>query len=272
MASKTQKVITPENLGQGIAYNPQTKKWEVHFVSEAEIEQVQGYVVPQEDDEHYVQREDIKLRDRTSGFMWDSYKAVLKDRAPARDEILRTPLSVNLTRDALALNFEVSNTYNHSVHDDQQIVLESTAENETRFDLENYDNITTEEFNRTLSGKKLKFTTIERFSEMEGKPKIRGTTFEVAYPAIDEITDTTTYHFGGTHRPIENDNDRYRIKHKKLVEAGKLQLEVIAEASNAERQSVIINATNVDKMDDSNTSPGKLVETYITRTLGSFDA
>lgn len=86
MASKTQKVITPENLGQGIAYNPQTKKWEVHFVSEAEIEQVTNYVEPQEDDEHYVQREEIKLRDRTSGFMWDSYKSVLKDRAPARDE------------------------------------------------------------------------------------------------------------------------------------------------------------------------------------------
>nr|DAF06585.1 MAG TPA: hypothetical protein [Caudoviricetes sp.] len=266
MASKTQKVITPENLGQGIAYNPQTKKWEVHFVSEAEIEQVQGYVEPQEDDEHYVVKECVKLRDRTSGYMWDSYKAVLKDRAPARDEILRTPLSVNSTRDALALNFEVSNTSNHSAHDDQQVVLESPAENETRFNLENYDNVTTEEFNRTLAGKKLKFSTNERFSNMEGKPKIRETAFEVAYPEIDEITDTTTYHFGGTQRHIENDNDRYRIKHKKLVKAGKLQIEVIVEADNAERQSVIINATNADKMDDSNTSPGKLVETYITRT------
>ena len=267
MASKTQKVITPENLGQGIAYNPQTKKWEAHFVSEAEIEQVTNYVEPQEDDEHYVQREDIKLRDRTSGFMWDSYKSVLKDRAPARDEILRTPLSVNLTRDALALNFEVSNTYNHSAHDDQQVVLESAAENETRFNLENYDNVTTEEFNRTLAGKKLKFSTNERFSNMEGKPKIRETTFEVAYPVVDEITDTLTYSYSSTHHLLKAaEGDRYHIPLKKLVKAGKLQIEVIVEADNAERQSVIINATNADKMDDSNTSPGKLVETYITRT------
>lgn len=245
MASKTQKVITPENLGQGIAYNPQTKKWEVHFVSEAEIEQVQGYVEPQEDDEHYVAREDIKLRDRTSGFMWDSYKSVLKDRAPARDEILRTPLSVNLTRDALALNFEVSNTYNHSVHDDQQIVLESAAENETRFDLENYDNVTTEEFNRTLAGKKLKFSTNERFSNMEGKPKIRETAFEIAYPVVDEITDTLTYSYSSTHPLLKAaEGDRYSIPLKKLVEAGKLQLEVIAEADNAERQTAIINASD----------------------------
>ena len=204
MASKTQKVITPENLGQGIAYNPQTKKWEVHFVSEAEIEQVTNYVEPQEDDEHYVAREDIKLRDRTSGFMWDSYKAVLKDRAPARDEILRTPLSVNLTRDASALNFEVSNTSNHSVHDDQQISLQDDPENQASFNLENYDNVTTEEFNRTLAGKKLKFTTIERFSKMEGKPKIR------------EITDTLTFSYSGTYSALKAaEGDRYHIQKDK---------------------------------------------------------
>lgn len=267
MASKTQKVITPENLGQGIAYNPQTKKWEVHFVSEAEIEQVTNYVEPQEDDEHYVQREDIKLRDRTSGFMWDSYKSVLKDRAPARDEILRTPLSVNLTRDALALNFEVSNTSNHSAHDDQQISLQDDPDNQASFNLENYDNVTTEEFNRTLAGKKLKFTTNERFSNMEGKPKIRETAFEVAYPVVDEITDTLTFSYSGTFTALKAaEGDRYHIPLKKLVEAGKLQLEVIAEADNAERQTAIINASNADKMDDSNTSPGKLVETYIIRT------
>jgi hypothetical protein len=269
MASKTQKVVTPENLGKGITFNPQTKQWEVHFVSEAEIEQVQGYVEPQEDDEHYVAKECIKLRDRASGYMWDSCKSTLKDRAPARDEILRTPLSVNLTRDTLALNFEASNTYNHSAHDDQQIVLESAAENETRFDLENYDNVTTEEFNRTLAGKKLKFTTNKRFSNMEGKPKIRETTFEVAYPAIDEITDTLTYSYSSTHSLLKAaEGDRYRIPLKKLVEAGKLQLEVIAEASNAERQTAIINASNVDVLDSNLDFTIKLAERYIIRRSG----
>lgn len=269
MASKTQKVITPENLGQGIAYNPQTKKWEVHFVSEAEIEQVTNYVEPQEDDEHYVVRNSIMLRDRNSGCMWRSDKYELKDRAPARDEILRTPLSVNLTRDALALNFEVSNTYNHSVHDDQQIVLASAAENETRFDLENYDNVTTEEFNRTLAGKKLKFSTNERFSNMEGKPKIRETAFEVAYPVVDEITDTLTFSFSGTYPALKAaEGDRYSIPLKKLVEAGKLQLEVIAEADNAERQTAIINASNVDVLDSNLDFASKLAERYIIRRSG----
>lgn len=267
--ARSQKVITPENLGQGIAYNPQTKKWEVHFVSEAEIEQVTNYVEPQEDDEHYVQREDIKLRDRTSGFMWDSYKYVLKDRAPARDEILRTPLSVNPTRDALALNFEVSNTSNHSAHDDQQISLQDDPDNQASFNLENYDNVTTEEFNRTLAGKKLKFSTNERFSNMEGKPKIRETTFEVAYPVVDEITDTLTFSYSDTYSALKAaEGDRYRIPLKKLVEAGKLQLEVIAEADNAERQTAIINASNVDVLDSNLDFASKLAERYIIRRSG----
>lgn len=150
------------------------------------------------------------------------------------------------------------------MHDDQQIVLESAAENETRFDLENYDNVTTEEFNRTLAGKKLKFSTNERFSKYGGKPKIRETAFEVAYPVVDEITDTLTFSYSGTYSALKAaEGDRYRIPLKKLVEAGKLQLEVIAEADNAEGQTAIINSSNVD---DSNTSPGKLVETYITHT------
>lgn len=184
----------------------------MHFVSEAEIEQVTNYVEPQEDDEHYVAKECIKLRDRASGYMWDSCKSTLKDRAPARDEILRTPLSVNLTRDALALNFDVSNTSNHSAHDDQQISLQDDPDNQASFNLENYDNVTTEEFNRTLAGKKLKFTTNERFSNMEGKPKIRETTFEVAYPEIDEITDTVTYNYKHLYAGLEaTGEDRYNI-------------------------------------------------------------
>lgn len=267
--ARSQKVITPENLGQGIAYNPQTKKWEVHFVSEAEIEQVTNYVEPQEDDEHYVAKECVKLRDRASGYMWDSCKSTLKDRAPARDEILRTPLSVNLTRDALALNFEVSNTSNHSAHDDQQISLLDYPDNQASFNLENYDNVTTEEFNRTLAGKKLKFTTNERFSNMEGKPKIRETAFEVAYPVVDETTDTLTFSYSGTYSALKAaEGDRYHIPLKKLVEAGKLQLEVIAEADNAERQTAIINASNVDVLDSNLDFASKLAERYIIRRSG----
>lgn len=108
--ARSQKVITPDNLGQGIAYNPQTKKWEARFVSEAEIEQVTNYVEPQEDDEHYVAKEYVKLRDRASGYMWDSCKSTLKDRAPGVSDDEKQAINKALKEEAAPINIHVKVT------------------------------------------------------------------------------------------------------------------------------------------------------------------
>lgn len=194
MASKTQKVITPENLGQGIAYNPQTKKWEVHFVSEAEIEQVTNYVEPQEDDEHYVTKECVKLRDRASGYMWDSCKSTLKDRAPARDEDATLTPRFELESGNLMFQPELSNS-----NIDGTLLRGSYEEDfydvATRF-------TTTKELNEYLKGKKAKFTTKKRFANtLEGKPMIRSTALEASYPAVEDEIFEATY-------PINNMNHR----------------------------------------------------------------
>ena len=190
MASKTQKVITPENLGQGIAYNPQTKKWEVHFVSEAEIEQVQGYEEPQEDDEHYVVNECIKLHDRASGYMWDSCKSTLKDRAPARDEdATLTPVSFVWDSGRLYLQNENYATSN----------IDGTRINGTYGELPDLNQFkTTEALNNYLRDKKITFTTTKRFADtLEGKPMIRPTTLEASYPVMqDEVINVTYEAYG----------------------------------------------------------------------------
>ena len=104
---------------------------------------------------------------------------------------------------------------------------------------------------------------------MEGKPKIRETAFEIAYPTVDEITDTVTYAYSGLRSFLHAaGEDRYSIPLKKLVEAGKLQLEVIAEADNAERQTAIINASNVEILDSNLDFASKLAERYIIRRSG----
>nr|DAX36980.1 MAG TPA: hypothetical protein [Caudoviricetes sp.] len=194
MASKTQKVITPENLGQGIAYNPQTKKWEVHFVGEAEIEQVTNYVEPQEDDEHYYAKECVKLRDRASGYMWDSCKSTLKDRAPARDEEATLTPRFVLESGHLMFQPELSNS-----NIDGTLLRGSYEEDfydiATRF-------TTTKELNEYLKGKKAKFTTEKRFANiLEGKPMIRSTALEASYPAVEDEILEATY-------PINNMNHR----------------------------------------------------------------
>lgn len=223
MASKTQKVITPENLGQGIAYNPQTKKWEVHFVSEAEIEQVTNYVEPQEDDEHYVAKECIKLRDRASGYMWDSCKSTLKDRAPARDEdATLTPVSFVWDSGRLYLQNENYATSN----------IDGTRINGTYGELPDLNQFkTTEALNNYLRDKKITFTTTKRFADtLEGKPMIRPTTLEASYPVMQERAEERTWSFANADAFLDvSSTDRYIWA--QLIESNQLTIKLIAQES-----------------------------------------
>lgn len=221
MASKTQKVITPENLGQGIAYNPQTKKWEVRFVSEAEIEQVQGYVEPQEDDEHYVAKECVKLRDRASGYMWDSCKSTIKDRAPARDEEATINAEIVTGNGAPYIRiFDVTSN------------IDSTAvagDYEYEQDLSRFN--TTKEYNDFIKDKKIKLVTSKRFAEtLEGKPMIRSTTLEAAYPVIQERTEERTWSFANADGYLDvysGDQDHWDAVYR----GGKLTIKLITQES-----------------------------------------
>lgn len=231
MASKTQKVITPENLGQGIAYNPQTKKWEVHYVSEAEIEQVTNYVEPQEDDEHYVAREDIKLRDLTSGFMWDSYKSVLKDRAPARDEEATINAEIVPSNTPYIRIFDVTSNIDRT----------AVAGNyEYEQDLSRFN--TTKEYNDFIKGKKIKLVTNKRFADsLEGKPMIRSTTLEASYPVMQERTGERTWSFANSYGYLDvysGDQDLWDAVYR----SGKLTIKLITQESG--KQPVETDITN----------------------------
>lgn len=221
MTSKIQKVITPENLGQGIAYNPQTKKWEVHFVSEAEIEQVTNYVEPQEDDEHYVTKECIKLRDRASGYMWDSCKSTLKDRAPARDE-------------EATINAEIV-TGNGSPYVrifDVTSNIDGTAvagDYEYEQDLSRFN--TTKEYNDFIKGKKIKLVTSKRFANtLEGKPMIHSTTLEASYPVLQDRAEERTWSFSSADAGIDvSSNDQHIWT--QVIESNQLTVKLITQES-----------------------------------------
>lgn len=221
MASKTQKAITPENLGQGIAYNPQTKKWEVHFVSEAEIEQVQGYVEPQEDDEHYVVKECVKLRDRASGYMWDSCKSVLKDRAPARDE--DTTINAEIVTGSSTPYIRI---FDVTSNIDGTVVA---GNYEYEQDLSRFN--TTKEYNDFIKGKKIKLVTNKRFAEtLEGKPMIRSTTLEASYPVLQDRTEERTWSFTNADGYLDvysSDQDLWDAVYR----SGKLTIKLITQES-----------------------------------------
>lgn len=233
MASKTQKVITPENLGQGIAYNPQTKKWEVHFVSEAEIEQVTNYVEPQEDDDHYVAKECIKLRDRTSGYMWDSCKATLKDRAPARDEeaTINAEIVTGSGTPYVRIFDVTSNIDGTGVAGDY----------EYERDLSRFN--TTKEYNDFIKDKKIKLVTSKRFAEtLEGKPMIRSTTLEAAYPVMQERTEERTWSFTNADAYLDvysGGRDHWDA----VYQSGKLTIKLITQESGKQPVETDITRT-----------------------------
>lgn len=232
MASKTQKVITPENLGQGIAYNPQTKKWEVHFVSEAEIEQVTNYVEPQEDDEHYVQREEIKLRDRTSGFMWDCYKSVLKDRAAARDEDATINAEIVTSGAPYIRIFDVTSN------------IDSTAVSgnyEYEQDLSRFN--TTKEYNNFIKDHKIKLVTSKRFANsLEGKPMIRSTTLEASYPVMQERAEERTWSFANADAYFDVSSNDRRIW-TQVIESNQLTIKLITQESGKQPVETDITRT-----------------------------
>nr|DAK98602.1 MAG TPA: hypothetical protein [Caudoviricetes sp.] len=220
MASKTQKVITPENLGQGIAYNPQTKKWEVHFVSEAEIEQVANYVEPQEDDEHYVAKECVKLRDRASGYMWDSCKSTLKDRAPARDE------EATINAEIVPGNTPYIRIFDVTSNIDGTGV---TGNYEYEQDLSRFN--TTKEYNDFIKGKKIKLVTNKRFADSSGgKPMIRSTTLEASYPVMQDRVEERTWSFTNADGYLDvysGDQDLWDAVYR----SGKLTIKLITQES-----------------------------------------
>ena len=150
----------------------------MHFVSEAEIEQVQGYQAPREDDEHYVIREEIKLRDRSSGFMWDSYREVIKNRAPAMDESATPAVTYKRESGRWFISYR-DGIYSNI---DGEVV---GGEIRDPINLEQFNS--TEELNNFVRDKKAQFVTHKRFSNiLNDKPMIRSTVIEVPYPEMED--------------------------------------------------------------------------------------
>lgn len=217
MADQKLKVITPDNLGQGIVYNPASKQYEVHFVSEAEIEQVQGYAAPQEDDEHYVVREEIKLRERSSGFMWDSYREVLKNRAPAMDESATPAITYKRESGRWYIGYR-DGIYSNI---DGEIV---SGEIRDPINLEQFN--TTEELNNFVRDKKAQYVTRKRFSNiLNDKPMIRSTVIEIPYPEMeDEVFYDTFSSDSALSNYINNSNGLVATAVQRAIDRGDITI------------------------------------------------
>lgn len=148
----------------------------------AEIEVLDNYDL-QDTDTHYVEKKDKYLKHVETGAVWPASIAVLKERAEPRNEEL-TPESTavfvtgsednqwkfNLTSAISGYTISVSPRKAGNYTDSTGIFAQ-------------YANA--KEANAALANEKLTFTTNEYFADnVEGKPKILATTFELPYPEL----------------------------------------------------------------------------------------
>lgn len=149
----------------------------------AEIEVLDSYDL-QDTDTHYVEKKDKYLKHVETGAVWPASIATLKERAAPRNE--------ELTADSVATfgmpdgeiavisvspRSSISGQYHPRVKKEIGDIVGGTGI------FAQYANA--KEANAGLAGEKITFTTNEYFANnVDGKPKILATTFELPYPEI----------------------------------------------------------------------------------------
>ena len=149
----------------------------------AEIAVLDSYYL-QDNDTHYVEKNDKYLKHVETGAVWPASIAVLKERAAPRNEELTEDSVVKFSMPdgeivviSVTPRSAISGLYHLLVKKDIGDIVANTGI------FAQYANA--KEANAALANEKLTFTTNEYFAgNVEGKPKILATTFELPYPEL----------------------------------------------------------------------------------------
>ena len=149
----------------------------------AEIEVLDSYDL-QDTDTHYVEKKDKYLKHVETGALWPASIAVLKERAAPRNEELTADSVAEFSISAgeiatISVNprSAISGQHHISVKKEIGDIISGTGI------FAQYANA--KEANAALANEKLTFTTNEYFANnVDGKPKILATTFELPYPEL----------------------------------------------------------------------------------------
>ena len=149
----------------------------------AEIAVLDSYNL-QDTDTHYVEKTDKYLKHVETGAVWPASIAVLKERAAPRNEELTADSVVTFGMPdgeiavvSVSSRSAISGQYHLRVKKDIGDIVANTGI------FAQYANA--KEANAALANEKLTFTTNEYFAgNVEGKPKILATTFELPYPEL----------------------------------------------------------------------------------------
>ena len=157
----------------------------------AEIEVLDNYDL-RDTDTHYVEKKDKYLKHVETGTVWPASIAVMKERAAPRNEELTTDSVVTFGMSdgeiaviSVSPRSAISGRYHLRVQKElgDLVTTVGTGTPIMTGIFAQYANA--KEANSALANEKLTFTTNEYFADnVDGKPKILATTFELPYPEL----------------------------------------------------------------------------------------
>lgn len=150
--------------------------------AEDEVETLSAYTSPVEDDEHYVETTRQWLRHKPTQMMWEAKKIERKPRSAPVNESLTDPITADVTIENSTIKVVPHNIYNKSTIDGHDVSLSTLDGFDKYFSKSDYSNA--KAFNEAHAGKTFTVTTNKRFAKANGRPLVKPTEIQVAYPTL----------------------------------------------------------------------------------------
>lgn len=161
----------------------------VVVVPDDEVEALESYSVPAEDDTHYVATKERWFRHVETGAVWKAFNHVSETRsAPVSESFVSSPLfdskftTVNVHDDNLELtlaNLEITSAVDNKVGKPSEFFTNVPVEHFSKSSFEN-----AKAFNEAHADSKYRVTTKKRYAESTGHPIVQETTLELPYPKL----------------------------------------------------------------------------------------
>lgn len=174
----------------------------VVVVPDEEIEALESYSAPVEDDTHYVATKERWFRHVETGAVWKAFNHVSETRsAPVSESFVSGPAfdakftTVNVNDDNLELTLadaEITSAIDNKVGKPSEFFTNVPVEHFSKSGFEN-----AKAFNEAHADSKYRVTTKKRYAENTGHPIVQETTLELPYPKLpyaeQNVTTTPSY-------------------------------------------------------------------------------
>lgn len=167
---------------------------------EDEVETLSAYTSPTETDEHYVETAAQWLRHKPTQSVWVAKKEELKARSAPVNESITEAIELEstsyLTNDS-NIRLELKHRNYTSGVDGASLSQNAINSGNVAVDIPKSQYANAKAFNEANAGKTFTITTAKRYAKSEGRPVVKPTEIQVAYPTlpyIEKIVNPTSSH------------------------------------------------------------------------------